>query len=77
MDAVASPDEGQVNLADAPQAGDQLKSGQQASEQEILEVEEGKSEYATNSELEDNSAVNQVADNGANEKKSNEKRDSE
>lgn len=77
MDAVASPDEGQVNLTDAPQTGDQLKSGQQASEQEISEVEEGKSEYATNSELEDNSAVNQVVDNGANEKKSDEKRDSE
>lgn len=40
-------------------------------------MKEGKSEYATNSELEDNSAVNQVADNGANEKKSDEKRDSE
>lgn len=77
MDAVASPDEGQVNLAGTPQTDDQLKSGHKASEQEILEVEEGKSEYATNSELEDNSAVNQVVDNGANEKKSDEKRDSE
>lgn len=77
MDAVASPDEGQVNLVGTPQTDDQLKSGHKASEQEILEVEEGKSEYAANSELEDNSAVNQAADNGANEKKSDEKRDSE
>lgn len=77
MDAVASLDEDKVNLTDASQTDDQSKSGQQAAEQETSEAEDGKSRYVTNSELEDNSAVNHVADDGANEKKSDEKRDSE